>query len=81
MNVHMPLFGTLGRLYPKADWAPSVRAKTTFEALGGDSVVGDFHGVSVCSDTLCKRMFSDAFKRRLNDYNTTEVPHKQASST
>jgi asparagine synthase (glutamine-hydrolysing) len=73
-GIRMPLFGALGRLYPKADWAPKVfRAKTTFEALGRDSVAGYFHGVSVCSDTLRNRMFSDSFKRRLNGYNAVEV--------
>ncbi len=73
-RLRMPLFGALGRLYPKADWAPKIfRAKTTFEALGRDSVAGYFHGVSVCSDTLRKRMFSDSFKQRLNGYNAVEV--------
>lgn len=73
-GLRMPLFGALGRLYPKADWAPKVfRAKTTFEALGRDSVAGYFHGVSVCSDTLRKRMFSQSFKTRLNGYNAVEV--------
>lgn len=73
-SIRQPLFGTFGRLYPKADWAPKVfRAKTTFEALGRDSVAGYFHGVSVCSDTLRSRMFSDTFKKRLNGYNAVEV--------
>ncbi len=35
LGVRRPVFGALGRAYPKADWAPRVfRAKTTFEALG-----------------------------------------------
>jgi asparagine synthase (glutamine-hydrolysing) len=73
-GLRMPLFGALGRLYPKADWAPKIfRAKTTFEALGRDSVAGYFHGVSVCSDSLRNRMFSDGFKKRLNGYNAVEV--------
>ena len=34
MGMRRPLFGLLGRAYPKLDWAPRVlRAKTTFEAL------------------------------------------------
>jgi len=34
LSVRRPVFGALGRLYPKADWAPKIfRAKTTFEAL------------------------------------------------
>jgi asparagine synthase (glutamine-hydrolysing) len=34
-GVRRPLFGLLGRVYPKADWAPRMfRAKTTFKAWG-----------------------------------------------
>lgn len=73
-GLRMPLFGALGHLYPKADWAPKIfRAKTTFEALGRDTVSGYFHGVSICSDTLRRRMFSAAFMKRLNGYNAVEV--------
>jgi hypothetical protein len=33
-GVRRPLFGLLGRVYPKADWAPRMfRAKTTFEGM------------------------------------------------
>ncbi len=49
--LRRPMFGALGKLYPKADWAPKVfRAKTTFEALARDTVAGYFHGVSLLSD-------------------------------
>ena len=38
LSLRRPLFGMLGRAYPKADWAPRMfRAKTTFEALARDS--------------------------------------------
>ncbi len=48
MGLRRPLFGALGRVYPKADWAPRVfRAKTTFEALARDSVEAYFHSVSL----------------------------------
>ena len=34
LGLRRPIFGTLGKLYPKADWAPRVfRAKTTFEGM------------------------------------------------
>ncbi len=43
-SMRRPLFGLLGRAYPKADWAPRVfRAKSTFEALARDSVEAYFH--------------------------------------
>ena len=38
LGFRKPLFGLLGNLYPKADWAPKVlRAKSTLEALARDS--------------------------------------------
>ena len=73
-GLRRPLFGVLGRAYPKADWAPKVlRAKTTFEAMARDSVEGYFHGVSVMGDALRARVFSGEFKRRLNGYSAVEV--------
>jgi len=73
-GIRKPLFGFLGRAYPKADWAPKVlRAKTTFEAMARDSVEGYFHGVSLMDNALRGRAFSAEFKRRLNGYNAVEV--------
>ncbi len=73
-GVRHPLFGFLGRVYPKADWAPKVfRAKTTFQAMARDTVEGYFHGVSVMGDDLRNRLYSAAFKKRLNGYRAVEV--------
>ncbi len=48
LGLRRPLFGTLGKLYPKADWAPRVfRAKTTFEGMARNSVEAYFHSVSI----------------------------------
>lgn len=69
-----PMFGMLGNLYPKADWAPKVlRAKSTFEALARDSVEGYFHTVSLMGDKMRDRLFSDSFKRSLQGYQAVEV--------
>ena len=69
-----PLFGTLGRLYPKLDWAPKVlRAKTTFEALGRDSVGGYFHSVSIVLDGLRQSLYSGDFNRALGGYHASDV--------
>ena len=74
LAVRKPLFGMLGNAYPKADWAPKVlRAKSTFEALARDSVEGYFHSVSLLGDDLRKRLFSNAFQKRLNGYSAVEV--------
>jgi len=73
-GLRRPVFGTLGRLYPKADWAPRVfRAKTTFEALSRDLVEGYFHGVSIMSDAMREQLFSDSFRSRLQGYRAIEV--------
>ena len=74
LGMRRPLFGLLGRLYPKADWAPRVfRAKTTFQALARDSVQAYFHSVSLLRDDMRSSLFSDEFKRRLGGYEAVEV--------
>lgn len=80
LELRRPLFGLLGSLYPKADWAPRVfRAKTTFESLARDSVDAYFHSVSVMSDTMRRKLFSGAFRRDLQGYSAPEVLKKHAA--
>jgi asparagine synthase (glutamine-hydrolysing) len=72
--IRQPLFGLLGRVYPKADWAPRfMRAKSTFEGLARGSVAAYFHSVSVLRGPMRLRLFSDAFKRELAGYSAHEV--------
>ncbi|MCB1876797.1 MAG: amidotransferase 1, exosortase A system-associated [Chromatiales bacterium] len=74
LGLRRPLFGTLGRVYPKADWAPKVfRAKSTFQALARDTVEGYFHSVSILGDELRARLFSDDFRKQLAGYRADEV--------
>ena len=80
-GIRKPLFGTLGALYPKADWAPRVlRAKTTFEALARDLVEGYFHGVSIMPDRVRDELFSDGFRTRLQGYRAIEVMRGHAKN-
>jgi asparagine synthase (glutamine-hydrolysing) len=74
LAARKPVFGALGSLYPKADWAPRMfRAKSTFEALARDSVEGYFHTISIMGDHMRQRLFSDSFKRSLQGYQAVEV--------
>ena len=74
LGVRKPVFGALGRLYPKLDWAPRVfRAKTTFESLARNSVEAYLHSVSLTSDEQRKAMFSDALHRELQGYRAVET--------
>jgi asparagine synthase (glutamine-hydrolysing) len=81
LTLRKPLFGFLGKVYPKADWAPRMfRAKTTFEAMARNLVEGYFHGVSTQSDALRDQLFSDQFRSRLQGYRAIEVMRGHAKS-
>lgn len=73
-GVRKPVFGLLGGIYPKADWAPRpLRAKTTLQALARDDVEAYFHTVSTTSLAMRQRLYSASFKRELQGYTALEV--------
>ena len=73
-GLRKPVFGLLGSLYPKADWAPRpLRAKTTLQALARDDVEAYFHTVSTTSMAMRQRLYSAEFKRELQGYSALEV--------
>jgi len=73
-SIRQPVFGLLGRVYPKADWAPRVfRAKTTFEGMARTSVEAYFHSVSILRGPMRERLFSPALKRALGGYDARQV--------
>ena len=79
-SFRRPVFGLLGKLYPKADWAPRVfRAKTTFEAMAKSSIEAYFHSVSILSSPMRGQLFTQSFKSELDGYNTIEVFKKHAA--
>ncbi|WP_332671483.1 XrtA/PEP-CTERM system amidotransferase [Aromatoleum sp.] len=81
LGLRQPMFGLLGRVYPKADWAPRVfRAKTTFEALARDSVQAYFHSVSILRDDMRRQLFSDGFRRELGGYGAIDVFRRHAAT-
>lgn len=79
LGLRRQVFGLLGRVYPKADWAPRVfRAKSTFEALARDSVDAYFHGVSILRDGMRRELFSHGLMAALGGYTAAEVFHRHA---
>ena len=79
-GVRRPLFGALGHMYPKADWAPRMfRAKTTFEAMARNSVDAYFHSMCMIREPMRSRLYSDAFKAELAGYTAQEVFHRHAA--
>jgi asparagine synthase (glutamine-hydrolysing) len=72
--LRRPLFGALGAIYPKADWAPRpLRAKTTFQALARDSVEAYLHSVSIVSEAMRSELFSSSLKSQLAGYRANAV--------
>jgi asparagine synthase (glutamine-hydrolysing) len=79
LGLRRPVFGLLGRVYPKADWAPRVlRGKTTFEALARDSVEAYFHSMSLLRDADRAALYSNGFRAALGGYNAVEVFRRHA---
>lgn len=69
-----PLFGFLGQVYPKMDWAPKMfRAKTTFQALARDSMAAYLHSVGVISESHRRELFTPDLKKELQGYTALEV--------
>jgi asparagine synthase (glutamine-hydrolysing) len=84
LSWRRPLFGLLGRAYPKLDWAPrALRAKTTFESLARTSVDAYMNSVSFLREPLRRQLYSAALLAELGGYRAREVfeRHAQASNT
>ncbi len=81
-SLRQPLFGLLGKVYPKADWAPRVfRAKSTFESMARDTLQGYMHSVSILSNQMRSQLFSDSLKKDLQGYNAIEVFKRHAKQS
>jgi len=74
LAVRQPLFGLLGRIYPKLDWAPRyVRAKTTLQSLGMSTARAYFNSVCALRNDERDRLFSPGFKRDLQGYRAEQL--------
>jgi asparagine synthase (glutamine-hydrolysing) len=72
--IRRPVFGLLGRYYPKLDWAPRIlRAKPTFQSLARDSVGAYLDGVSISSVDTRYQLYSREFRSRLQGYDSRAV--------
>lgn len=80
LALRRPLFGALGRLYPKADWAPRVfRAKTTFQSLARSSVEAYLHSMAVLREDERAQLYSPRLRGELGGYHAREVFHHHAA--
>ncbi|RED49855.1 XrtA/PEP-CTERM system amidotransferase [Aestuariispira insulae] len=73
-GLRRPLFGMLGCVYPKMDWAPQfLRAKTTFQELGMDASDAYFNAISNTGDEQRSKLFSKGFKQDLQGYSARDA--------
>lgn len=74
LRFRQAVFGPLGKVYPKMDWAPRfVRAKSTFQGLAHDAVEGYFETMSTFRGYEKPRILSPDLMARLKDYQTLDV--------
>ena len=79
LGLRRSVFGLLGRMYPKADWAPRMfRAKTTLQGLARTSVEAYFHSMSIFRGAMREDLFSPAFRRELGGYEAQQVFERHA---
>lgn len=71
--IRKPLFGTLGRFYPKADWAPRfLRAKSTLLELAGSGAEAYAASVGVTPHATRQRLYSASFKAALHGHRAED---------
>ncbi|MBC2666352.1 amidotransferase 1, exosortase A system-associated [Novosphingobium flavum] len=68
-----PLFGALGSLYPKADWAPRpLRAKSTLISLASSSDLGYCQALAIVPESGRQALYSPQLKAQLGDYRAEQ---------
>ncbi len=68
-----PVFGTLGRAWPKADWAPrALRAKTTLLSLSASGEAGYARALAVTGPEQRDTLYSAEFQRLRGDYRAEQ---------
>lgn len=71
--VRGPVFGTLGRLYPKADWAPRfLRAKSTLQELGMSGAEAYARSVGFTPPELRGHLYTADFVRAISGHRAED---------
>ncbi|MBU1757343.1 MAG: asparagine synthase C-terminal domain-containing protein, partial [Alphaproteobacteria bacterium] len=68
-----PVFGALGRVWPKADWAPQgLRAKTTFLSLAESGAQGYARALAILDAPARARLYGEGLLRERGDYRAED---------
>jgi len=77
LSIRKPIFGLLGKIYPKLDWAPQfLRAKTTFQSLSMTSSEAYLNSMSKLRSDERKNLYTQKFKQQLDGYSANQVFEK-----
>jgi len=72
-GLRAPLFGGLGAIWPKADWAPRpLRAKTTLLALSEPADAAYARALAVTTPDQRDRLYTPEFQRLRRDYRAEQ---------
>lgn len=72
-GLRKPLFGTLGRFYPKADWAPRpLRAKATLLELAADGDEAYAASVGITPTAMRARLYTPAMQAALQGHRAED---------
>ncbi len=72
-SLRGPLFGSLGNLYPKADWAPRpLRAKTTLLSLARTGTEGYTDAVSLTNPGQRRALYSRRTRSNIGNYRAED---------
>jgi asparagine synthase (glutamine-hydrolysing) len=75
-SIRGPLFGMLGGIYPKADWAPRpLRAKTTLLSLARSGEEGYAEAVGVTPPAQRHALYSRRMRGNIGDYRAERHMH------
>jgi asparagine synthase (glutamine-hydrolysing) len=75
-SIRGPLFGMLGSIYPKADWAPRpLRAKTTLLSLARSGEEGYAEAVGVTPPAQRHALYSRRMRGNIGDYRAERHMH------
>ena len=68
-TLRQPLFGSLGKVWPKADWAPRpLRAKSTLLALSAGGEAGYARALAILAPEQRKTLYGDTMLRERGEY-------------
>jgi asparagine synthase (glutamine-hydrolysing) len=80
LGLRRPIFGLLGRIYPRASRAPRfLRARATFRSLARDSYEAYFDTVSIFRGEMRHALFTQSFRSELSGYDAIEVFRRHAA--